>query len=68
MRERPELTYGAVAVVFLLLVWWGPTPAFRIAGWLIVIAGLFVLGTEVLRRQTAREFPDATLEGDVSRT
>jgi hypothetical protein len=28
-----------------------------------VIAGLFVLGTEALRRQTAREFPEATLEG-----
>ena len=68
MRERPELTYGAVAVVFLLLVWWGPTPAFRMAGWLIVIAVLFGVGTEALRRQTAREFPDATLGGDVSPT
>ena len=62
MSERPDLTYGAVAVVFLLLVWWGPTPAFRSPGWLIVIAVLFGVGTEALRRQTAREFPDATLE------
>ena len=61
MRERPELTYGAVAVIFLLLVWWGPTPAFRMPGWLIVIAVLFGVGTEALRRQTAREFPDAKL-------
>ena len=62
MRERADLTYGAVAVVFLLLVWWGPTPAFRSPGSLIVIAVLFGVGTEALRRQTVREFPNATLE------
>ena len=46
---------------YLLLVWWGPTPAFRMAWTLIVIAALFIVGTEALRRQTEREFPDAKL-------
>ena len=63
MRDRPDLTYGAVAVIFLLLVWWGPTPAFRTAWTLIVIAALSGFGTAALRRQTAREFPDARLPG-----
>ena len=61
MRERPGMLYAAVAAIFLVLVWWGPTPAFRMPGWLIVIAVLFGVGTEALRRQTEREFPDAKL-------
>jgi hypothetical protein len=63
MRDRPELTFGAVTVIYLLLVWWGPTPAFRTGWTLIVIAALLIFGTEMLRRQTAREFPDARLPG-----
>jgi uncharacterized membrane protein len=61
MRERPGMMWAAATGVFLLLVWWGPTPAFRSPGWLIVTAALFALGTEALRRQTDREFPDARL-------
>jgi hypothetical protein len=65
MRDRPELTYGLVALLFLLLVAWGPTRAFRQPISLLLIAALLVVGVEALRRQTAREFPDATLaEGE----
>jgi hypothetical protein len=59
LRDRPVLTYGLVAVVFLLLLWWGPTLAFREPISLVVIAVLMAVGTESLRRQVAREFPDA---------
>ena len=58
LRDRPVLTYAFVAVAFLLLLWWGPTLAFREPISLVVIAVLMVVGTESLRRQVAREFPD----------
>jgi hypothetical protein len=65
MRDRPALLYGLVAVMFLLMVAWGPTRAFRTPLSLLVIAGLLVVGTEALRRQAAQEFPDAALaEGE----
>jgi hypothetical protein len=58
LRDRPVLTYAFVAAVFLLLLWWGPTLAFREPISLVVIAVLMVVGTESLRRQVDREFPD----------
>ena len=58
LRDRPVLTYALVAVAFGLLVLWGPTLAFREPISLVVIAVLMVVGTESLRRQAAREFPD----------
>ena len=58
LRE-PAIAYGALGLVLLLLLAWSPTPATR--NWLTIILGiaLAVLGLEALRRQTAREFPDA---------
>jgi len=51
-------TYGAVALVFLALVLWAPVVAFQKPIGMILLAALLVLGTEVLRRQTAAEFPE----------
>src|SRR5947209_6973482 len=59
MRERVVTVYATCAAVFLVLVVWGPTPAFRQLIPLIVFAVLIVVGVETLRRQTAAEFPDA---------
>ena len=65
MRERPEVVYAVVGTIFLLLVAWGPTRAFRLPFSLLLIAILLVVGTEALRRQAAREFPGAALaEGE----
>jgi hypothetical protein len=65
MRDRPGLVYAAVGLIFLILVAWGPTRAFRLPLSLLIIAALLALGTEALRRQTLREFPDAALaEGE----
>lgn len=54
---RAEIAFGAAAGLLLLLVWWGPTV--QTQRWQLVVASAVVLalGVEVLRRQTAREFP-----------
>ena len=54
---RAEIAFGAAAGLLLLLVWWGPT--IQTQRWQLVVVSALVLalGVEVLRRQTAREFP-----------
>jgi hypothetical protein len=59
LRDRPGAVYGAVAIAFLLLLAWGPIPATKKPVGIVAIALLIVLGVEMLRRQAAREFPDA---------
>jgi hypothetical protein len=55
----PTLTFGIVVFVMLLIFIWGPIPAtHRPAGIIVFLVPAF-FGTEVLRRQTAAEFPDA---------
>jgi hypothetical protein len=56
MRERPVLVYGIVAAALLVLLLSGPTDAQRILPLLGVFA-LALVGVELLRRQTEREFP-----------
>jgi hypothetical protein len=58
--EQPRIAYGAVALIMLLLVAWGPTPAFRRPLAVVLLAGLLFLGMKALRRQTALEHPAAT--------
>jgi hypothetical protein len=65
MREHPWRVYAAAGFVYLLVLLWGPTPALRHIVPILIIAALIVLGIEVLRRQTAREFPDAQV-GDAT--
>jgi hypothetical protein len=56
MRNRPILIYGAVTLILLIVLLTGPTDAQRVYPFIILY--LFALfGTEVLRRQTMREFP-----------
>jgi hypothetical protein len=61
LRDRPVVVYAVLAFVFL--VWLAFLPTINNAGQVIVIlilAVLAVVGVEILRRQTAREFPDTT--------
>jgi hypothetical protein len=58
LRE-PRWAWGAFGVVVLALLAWAPTPALRQVLPALVLIGLLALGLEALRRQTAREFPDA---------
>jgi hypothetical protein len=48
--------YGAVSLVLILVLLAGPTDAQRIFP-LLILFGFAYVGTEVLRRQTMREFP-----------
>ncbi|HEY7075208.1 MAG TPA: SHOCT domain-containing protein [Solirubrobacteraceae bacterium] len=60
LRERPDITYGVVGVVLLLIIWWGPIPATRKPIPVLIMIGLVILGVQALRRQTAEEFPEVT--------
>jgi hypothetical protein len=54
---RPELAYGVVTLLFILLILWGPVVQTRRWSAVIPAALLLALGVEVLRRQAAREYP-----------
>jgi hypothetical protein len=63
MRDHPVVVYGLVSVVLLVVLLTGPTDAERVYP-LLILFGLAFAGTEVLRRQTRREFPaDAAVTG-----
>jgi hypothetical protein len=57
-----ELGYGTLAVLLGLLVWWGPTIETRELPGILLIAAGAAVGFELLRRTTAREFPEARLD------
>jgi len=56
MRDHPVVIYGTVTVLLFLVLITGPTDAQRILP-LLVLFGFAYVGTELLRRQTEREFP-----------
>jgi hypothetical protein len=57
LRDQPGWTYGIVAGIMLLIFIWNPIPATGKPAGIIVFLVLAFLGTYVLRRQTAEEFP-----------
>jgi hypothetical protein len=57
LRERPGLTYASVLSVMVLLFIWQPIHALGTPVGIVVFLCLALLGTELLRRQTAAEFP-----------
>lgn len=61
MRDRPDVTFGALGLLLLLLFAWGPIEATKSLTGILIVIVLAVFGTETLRRQTALEFPDAHL-------
>jgi hypothetical protein len=56
MRDRPVVVYGLVSLILLIILLAGPTDGDRVYP-LLVLFALALVGTEVLRRQTEREFP-----------
>jgi len=57
LREQAPWTYGIVAGIMLLIFIWSPIPATGKPAGIIVFLVLAFLGTYVLRRQIAEEFP-----------
>jgi hypothetical protein len=66
LRDHPATAYAGVGGVLLILIAWGPTPAFRQIAWIILFAVLLALGVTMLRRQTEEEFPGVQ-RGDAMR-
>jgi hypothetical protein len=64
LRDRPDLSYAAVAGVVLLVIAWGPIPATRKVIPVLVMIAVVIVGVEALRRQTALEFAPAATTGD----
>jgi hypothetical protein len=65
LRDQPVVVYAVLAFIFLL--WLTLLPTINNLGQVLVIlvlAALAVVGVEILRRQTAREFPDASTASD----
>jgi hypothetical protein len=59
LRDQVWATFGIAAGVMVLVFIWDPIPATGTLGGVIVFLALALFGTEALRRETAREFPDA---------
>jgi hypothetical protein len=59
LRDRPLVAYAVVALIFLLVLLWGPTEATRGIWGILVLAALTAIGVYFLRRQTLKEFPPA---------
>jgi hypothetical protein len=57
-RFHLAAVYGVAALLFVLVLAWGPTPALHKPLGIIAFALLIVVGIELLRRQVAREHPD----------
>jgi hypothetical protein len=61
--RRAEVTYGVAAFLFLLLLLWSPISYIQRLSTIVVLLVLGAVGVELLRRRTAREFPDAVPGG-----
>ena len=58
LLDHPDWTFGIVAAIMALIFIWQPIPATGTPVGIIVFLALAFLGTVLLRRQTAEEFPD----------
>ena len=63
LNESPVVAWGAVAIVYLGLVAWGPTHALRTWWGIALLGALLAAGIFALRRQMLREFRDVEVPG-----
>jgi hypothetical protein len=55
LADRPGLAWATALTVYLLVVWWGPTPALRQPLGVLVLGVLAAVGFELLRRIAVAE-------------
>ena len=55
LRDQPWIGWSVLAVVYFLLVLWGPVPALRSWVGVLLLGSLVALGFEAFRRLTLRE-------------
>jgi hypothetical protein len=55
LNERPAVVWAGVAVVYLVLIAWGPTHALRTLWGIVLLAALIAAGVVALRHQTLHE-------------
>ena len=55
LRDQPWIGWAVLAIVYLLLVLWGPVPALRSWVGVLLLGSLVALGFEAFRRLTLRE-------------
>jgi hypothetical protein len=65
--ENRVVAYSTLAILLVLLFWWAPTPGFHRVPTALLLVILLVVGTEFLRRQAVRDFPDQKWEGATER-
>lgn len=63
VRDYRAGAYGVAGVIFLALIAWAPIAAFRKPAGILLFLVLLGIGTEFLRRQILREFPEASTGG-----
>lgn len=61
--RQPRFAYTALAIFCVLLFWWSPTEGTRRLSLSLLLIALLVIGTEFLRRQVIREFPERVTSG-----
>ena len=59
LRER-RIAYSALAVIWLLVLWWSPTQGTQRLIPTLVLIALTIAGLEALRAQALRDFPNET--------
>jgi hypothetical protein len=59
-REQAWLVYAVVAVLFLLVIAWGPTVATRQPWGIVLLGGLLFFGVYMFQRETVAEFPESS--------
>jgi hypothetical protein len=60
LNHRQGIAWGVAGLLYLLLVLWAPTAELSQPAWILVFAAILAFGVYALRRETLREFPDAT--------